>query len=526
MIRPRGSWGGAGLALRLATAAVIPLLAIAAPASAHDSLPESLPPPYRGPGHRGEAIGPDSAGKVLGMSAESVALAAWLPLGLFDGANTAGSDVWGYVAPSGREYAILGMNHGAAFVEVTTPTEPVVIAVVPSVGTIWKEITTHGEFAYVVSDQVGEGMQVIDLTRIDAGVVSLAQTVTADGLSTVHTIRSNEASDYIYLCGANVGAGGLVPYDVSDPAHPVPGPSAWSPEYAPGRTIYVHDVVVRSYAAGPYAGREIAFCCCGPRGLYVVDVTDKRALRTLGSLAYANLEYCHYGWLSDDGRTFYLGDELDESRGRVNSSTTYVIDVADLAAPRLLGSFTNGNSAIDHNLVGAGRFLLQANYRSGLRIFEIDGGGDRTNVAEIGWFDTYPDDDLPNFAGLWGVHWLPSGTILGSDMQRGLFVFDASAALGVGGEGPRFVTGLESPYPNPVRSGATLTFVLRQEEPVRLSIFDLAGRLVETLFDGPASRGYHRVEFDPGKFDLPAGVYFARFEASGRAESRRVVVIR
>jgi len=460
------------------------------------------------------------------MNSESVALAAWLPLGLFDGANTAGSDIWGYVAPSGREYAILGMNHGAAFVEVTTPTEPVIVAVIPSIGTIWKEITTHGAFAYVVSDQIGEGMQVIDLTRIDEGQVSLAQTVTTDGLRTVHTIRTNEAGDHIYLCGANVGSRGLVPYDVSDPAHPVPGPSAWSPEYAPGRTIYVHDVVVRTYTSGPVAGREIAFCCCGPQGLYIVDVTDKRALRTLGSLTYENLEYCHYGWLSDDGLTFYLGDELDESRGRVSSSTTYVVDVADLSAPRLLGSFTNGNSAIDHNLVGAGRHLLQANYRSGLRIFDVERGGDRTDVAEIGWFDTYPDDDLPNFAGLWGVHWLPSGTIIASDMQRGLFVFDASAVLGVGGEGPRFVTGFEAPYPNPIRSGATLTFVMQTEGPVRLSLFDSGGRRRETLFDGSAARGYHRVAFEPGKLDLPAGVYFARFEAPGRDESRRMVVIR
>ena len=40
-----------------------------------------------------------------------------------------------------------------------------------------------------------------------------------------------------------------------------------------------------------------------------------------------------------------------------------------------------------------------------------------------GWFDTYPEDDATTFSGAWGVFaGFPSGTVIVSDIERGLFV--------------------------------------------------------------------------------------------------------
>ncbi len=36
-------------------------------------------------------------------------------------------DCWGYVSPSGREYAIIGLSQGPGFIEITDPANPVIV---------------------------------------------------------------------------------------------------------------------------------------------------------------------------------------------------------------------------------------------------------------------------------------------------------------------------------------------------------------------------------------------------------------
>ena len=96
----------------------------------------------------------------------------------------------------------------------------------------------------------------------------------------------------------------------------------------------------------------------------------------------------------------------------------------DLANPTQVATFTNGNTARDHNLFTRDHLIFEANYRSGLRVF----GGDPLSPHEIAYFDTYPADDDPRYNGLWGVcPYFPSGTVVGSDIERGLFVWTLAA---------------------------------------------------------------------------------------------------
>ena len=44
-------------------------------------------------------------------------------------------------------------------------------------------------------------------------------------------------------------------------------------------------------------------------------------------------------------------------------------------------------------------------------------------MTEIGFFDTYPADDNTEFNGVWNVYpYFPSGNIILSDIEKGLFV--------------------------------------------------------------------------------------------------------
>ncbi len=83
--------------------------------------------------------------------------------------------------------------------------------------------------------------------------------------------------------------------------------------------------------------------------------------------------------------------------------------------------------------------------------------------------------------------------------------------------------------PNPFSAGTQIAFGLAQAGPVRLTVHDLLGRLVRTLFDGPACAGTHRLTWDGRRADgRPAatGVYFYRLSAAGGEEVRRLTLLR
>ena len=84
------------------------------------------------------------------------------------------------------------------------------------------------------------------------------------------------------------------------------------------------------------------------------------------------------------------------------------------------------------------------------------------------------------------------------------------------------VAGLAPAYPNPMAGAATVAFTLAEPADVRLAVYDMLGRRVRTLAEGPQSAGEHEVTLDAG---LAAGAYIVRFEAGPEAWSQRVTVV-
>jgi hypothetical protein len=80
--------------------------------------------------------------------------------------------------------------------------------------------------------------------------------------------------------------------------------------------------------------------------------------------------------------------------------------------------------------------------------------------------------------------------------------------------------------PNPTTAGARLTFALARAGRVRAAIFDLAGRSVRTLADGPLPAGGQALRWDGQGDDgraVPAGVYFVRVATPEGSLLRRIV---
>jgi choice-of-anchor B domain-containing protein len=390
-------------------------------ANAHDDdvrkLLDKLPPVYGDIWTQGM-----STPRGGGFDSLNVTLLAHIPLNNFTGLSVGtGNDCWGYVSPSGREYAIMGVEGGYGFVEITNPTSPVIVEKIVGPVSLWHDVKVIGHYAYGVSEG-GSGIQVMDMSDIDNGNVTLVRNWTGSGYSTTHNIIANEEAGTLWVSGTNIGNGGLVHIDISNPELPAID-GGWT-------EMYVHDAQVVNWHDGEFDGSEIAFCAGGfsggfsSTGLRIADVSDPNNPQTLSTLFYPNAGYAHQVWLSTDRKYLYLNDELDEGAS-VSVTTTRLINVEDLRNPYLVKTFTTGLAAIDHNLYVKDSIIYEANYRSGLHIFDAL---DPANPVEVAYFDTFPGSDSPNYNGAWSSYpYFPSGNVIISDFERGLFVVRVDA---------------------------------------------------------------------------------------------------
>jgi hypothetical protein len=79
-------------------------------------------------------------------------------------------------------------------------------------------------------------------------------------------------------------------------------------------------------------------------------------------------------------------------------------------------------------------------------------------------------------------------------------------------------------YPNPFNPSTTISFALPEAEVVRIAVFDVAGRWIQTLVNEKRGAGKHTVSFDAR--DLPSGVYFARMESGPFTMTKKMLLIK
>jgi DNA-binding beta-propeller fold protein YncE len=139
-----------------------------------------------------------------------------------------------------------------------------------------------------------------------------------------------------------------------------------------------------------------------------------------------------------------------------------------------------------------------------------------------------------------GVRPLP-GSLLGvavdgaqvfvADLSRGrLFSFVDEGASRPAGRRPT-IFAIGPAWPNPSADGATVAFAIPARARLRADVFDVNGRHVRRLADGPFDPGEHRFVWDgrsEAGLSAPAGVYFVRgfLEGAGRAVQTRVAIVR
>ena len=349
-----------------------------------------------------------------------------MPLSAF-GAERA-NDIWGWTDTStSREYALIGLDNGTAFVDITDTENPVYLGklLTATSASQWRDLKVYENTVYIVAEAASHGMQVFDLTRLrnvsDPPVVFEAD-ARYTSIGNCHNVVINEAMGFVYPVGTarnDAFNGGVHFVDVQNPLSPV-GVGGYADDG------YTHDAQVVTYN-GPdadYTGREI-FVGANEDQVVIVDITDKSNPTRIETFTYPNIGYTHQGWFTEDHRFYILGDELDETDFGFNSRTL-VFDFADLDNPQLHMTYQGPTGAIDHNgYVLADQFFL-ANYTAGVRILDIS-EIENEIITEEAFFDTFPQSNVAQFNGVWSVYpYFQSGKILVNDINSGLFVIQSS----------------------------------------------------------------------------------------------------
>ncbi len=312
------------------------------------------------------------------------------------------NDIWGYVDAEGREYAILGVRGGTAIYSLEDPSQPELLEYIKGAFSIWRDMKSFGRYIYVVADQGQDGILVIDMAQAPASIDWEFYNVPAGDLgaiTTCHNIFIDE-NGFAYLSGCNINRGGVLIFDLHD--------ENGIPEYAGAADdIYSHDNYVRGdtiYSADIFEGF-----------FSVIDATDKNSPITLATQPTSR-NFTHNCWLSDNGRYLFTTDE------RANAFID-AYDIGDLGNIRRLDAYrpkaTEGQGVFPHNVHVHNDYLVISYYTDGVKIVDAS---KPDNLIEVGSYDTF--EGPAGSDGCWGAYpFLPSGLVLASDMQSGLFVF-------------------------------------------------------------------------------------------------------
>jgi len=79
-------------------------------------------------------------------------------------------------------------------------------------------------------------------------------------------------------------------------------------------------------------------------------------------------------------------------------------------------------------------------------------------------------------------------------------------------------------YPNPFNASTTIQYSLSEPSNIIITIYDIAGRKVETIIDGFITAGEHSVIWDADNYS--SGIYFAHLKTERETSTRKIVLLK
>ncbi|MBT6815766.1 MAG: choice-of-anchor B family protein [Flavobacteriales bacterium] len=366
--------------------------------------------------------------------------------------DNAYNECWGFEV-NNTEIAVIGSTEGTHFFNVTDPQNSTEVAFVAGAytgsGVVHRDYHDYQGYLYIVCDEgwSTSTLQIVDISNLPTSVNVVYD---SDSLfNTSHNIFIDTATSKLYACASNSA---MDIYSLDTPTLP-------NLIYSYTDVGHVHDAYVRN---------DTAYLNCGNDGFRIIDfhyldLGGGMAWDELASFtSYPDAGYNHSGWLSDDGTIYAMQDEN-------HGYDVKIIDVSDLNNITVLSTLNSGENAqsMAHNGIIKGDFLYLAYYHDGLRVFDIS---DPSNPIQICNYDTYSPSSYNSYKGAWGVYpYLPSGNIIVSDMQSGLYVLDCTVPV----NSVKNINQNLNIYPNPAKDYFNVN-----KKANRIEIYDISGRKI------------------------------------------------
>ncbi|MBC8256826.1 MAG: choice-of-anchor B family protein [Candidatus Marinimicrobia bacterium] len=304
------------------------------------------------------------------------------------------SDITGF-SQDDREFAVVGLYYqSAAFVDITDPENPFEVGRISGITNTWRDLKYWNRHVYI-GTEANDGIKVVSVD--DPDNPTLVNTIS--DFTGSHNIHIDD-DGFLYVVGTEEHD--IWIYELTNhPAMPqLVG--TWNGEY-------LHDIEVynnKLYGAGIYTGF-----------FYIIDVSDKTNPTTILS-HYTGLDgiSTHDCAITDDEQYLITADET--SGGHIK-----IWDISDYNNINLVSEYMTHSEHSMHNVYirPETNLAIMSYYVDGTRVLDIS---DPLNPVEVGYFDTTDLTGL--YDGHWGTYaYLPSGYIISSDRQNGLFIFSS-----------------------------------------------------------------------------------------------------
>jgi len=78
-------------------------------------------------------------------------------------------------------------------------------------------------------------------------------------------------------------------------------------------------------------------------------------------------------------------------------------------------------------------------------------------------------------------------------------------------------------FPNPVKNQLSVNYSITESGPVNISLYDMQGRMVASIYSGAQPAGTHRYDADIGAFGLSAGAYQCRIQQGAYTNGKLIL---
>ncbi|PWF39029.1 choice-of-anchor B family protein [Massilia glaciei] len=335
-------------------------------------------------------------------------------------ARTGVAGTWGYTAPDGKRYAIMGTAKGVLVLDLSNTASPRVVDEIDgptntnSPDVYWREMRVYGQHAYIVSEHtnVRAGIMILDLSGLPNSVRFVRSVIAHDGELPAHAVDIDTARGLLYL--QRFGNGHLHTQTMHM-HHPVGGPNQgsieiWDLKPDPENPTYVSTFNKGKSVHDMTAVGNFAYVAEGTAAGYSIWNVENPAAPTL--VVRWSVEPGHFAhniWPSGDGSFVVTTEEIPLGL------PARVWQLNGNAVPTLLSSFKIGTGT-PHNVVMEGRTAYLSHYTEGAAVVDLSNPAVPRVVARV---DTSALTG-PDMAGCWGVYKFPGVPLMTcSDTQNG-----------------------------------------------------------------------------------------------------------